>query len=115
MRTLAFVLGLIVMGCGGGKADKFDEILAQLEKLKNEMCACTDVACAERVSEARRDYKKTMRDKLDKNAKPTAAQDSKGKAFEAELQACRKKLTDAGSGGSSAEEHPENPEKGPTD
>lgn len=83
------------MSCGPGKADKFDEILAQLDKLKTEMCACKDLACADRVMDARREYKKTMRDKLDKDAKPTEAQDKQGKAVEAELQACRKALRNA--------------------
>src|SRR5687767_11982752 len=94
MRTLAIVLGLTLMGCPGEK-NKFDEILGQLEKFKTEMCACKDVACADKVSDARREYKKTMRDKLDKNAKPTEAQDKQGKAYEAELQACRKALMPA--------------------
>lgn len=95
MRTLAIVLGLVV-GCGDSKTpDKFDEILGQLEKFKTEMCACTDAACADRVLDARREYKKTMRDSLDANAKPTDAQDKKGKAFEAELLSCRKQLSSA--------------------
>ncbi len=109
MRSLAIVLGLVVIGCKGGN-DKFDEILGQLEKFKTEMCACQDTACADRVSQARLDYKKTMRDKLDKDAKPTAEQDKKGKAFEAELQACRRALTASGSGAGSATDRPENPE-----
>ena len=115
MRMLAIVVGLAVTGCGRepANADKFDAILAQLEKFKTEMCACKDTACVSRVAEARREYKRTMRDRLDKDARPTAAQDQKGKAVEAELQACRKKLTAAES--DSAEEHPENPEKGPGD
>jgi hypothetical protein len=114
MRTLAIVLGLTV-GCGGGKADKFDEILAQLEKFKIEMCACKDVACADRVLDARRDYRKTMRDSLDKNAKPSDAQDAKGKAFESELQACRKKLTGPAGGSGSSAGAAEEPEKSSTD
>jgi hypothetical protein len=93
-----------VMGCGGGKADKFDDILAQLTKFKTEMCACRDAACADKVSEARRDYKKTMRDQLDKNAKPSADQDKQGKQIEADLQACRKALMPAD------EMRPETPE-----
>ena len=51
----------------------------------------------------------TMRDKLDKNATPTAEQDKKGKAIEAELQTCRRTLTSPdGSAGSA--ERPENAE-----
>lgn len=106
MRMLAIVVGLAIMGCGGreaANADKFDAILAQLEKFKTEMCACKDSACVSRVTDARREYKRTMRDKLDKDAKPTAAQDQKGKAVEAELQACRKKLA-SGAGEVQAED-----------
>jgi hypothetical protein len=109
MRAFAMALGLVVMSCGGGKGDKFDEILVQLGKFKTEMCACKDAACADKVSEARREYKKTMRDKLDKDARPTDEQDRKGKAVEAELQACRKVLMPA-------DETPQpDAEKGPTD
>ncbi|MFN0251897.1 MAG: hypothetical protein ACKV2T_33785 [Kofleriaceae bacterium] len=106
MRALAMVLGLGLASCGSAekKSDAFDEILVQLEKFKTEMCACTDAACADRVSEARREFKKTMRDRLAKDAKPTAEQDRKGKAFETELRACRTALLDPdGSGAGSAD------------
>ena len=77
------------------------EILGQLESFKTQMCACKDVACADKVTEARREYRKTMREKLDKGSKPSAAQDRKGKALEVELQACRKALVpETGSAGS---------------
>lgn len=103
MRTLAFVL-VAVMGCKSdqrAQRDKFDEILGRLESFKTQMCACKDVACADKVTEARREYRKTMREKLDKGSKPSAEQDRKGKALEAELQACRKALVpDTGSAGS---------------
>jgi len=102
MRTLVIVLGLAVMGCGHAKGDKFDEILDQLGKFKTEMCACKDAACAQKVSEARRDFKSTMRDRLDKGAKPTDAQDKQGKTIESELQACRKALMPADGAGSAA-------------
>jgi hypothetical protein len=104
LRVLVIGLGLgLLAGCPKKSSDPFDEILVQLEKFKTEMCACTDVACADRVSEARREYKKTMRDKLAKGAKPTDEQDRKGKTFESELQACRKALVDPA--GSAAAPH----------
>ncbi len=104
MRALVLVVGFagFAVGCkGGAGADKFDEILGQLESFKTQMCACKDVACADKVTEARREYRKTMREKLDKGSKPSAAQDRKGKALEVELQACRKALVpETGSAGS---------------
>lgn len=93
MRTLVLVLGLVV-GCKGG-GDRFDEILGELESFKTQMCACKDAACADQVMDARREYRKTMRQKLEKGAKATEEQDRRGKALEAELQACRRALTPA--------------------
>lgn len=102
VRSLAIVLGMAVMGCGGKGGDRFDEILAELAKFRDEMCACKDAACVDKVSEARLAYKKTMRDKLEKNAKPSAEQDKKGKAIEAELQACRRALRSPEGSGSAS-------------
>ena len=109
MRTLAFVGALVVgaLGCKGGSGDKFDEILTQLEKFKVEMCACKDAACASKVADERREYKRTMRDKLDKGAKPSPEQDRKGKAIEAELAACRKALLEPAGNTGSATTDPE--------
>lgn len=107
-RVLGVVFGLALAGCPSKKgSDKFDEILGQLERFKTEMCACKDAACADKVTEARREYRKTMREKLDKDAKPSAEQDRKGKAFEAELQACRKAVMPPDENPNA---HPENPE-----
>ena len=43
--VLALVLGLT--GCGG----KAGEAIGEMKKLKDEMCACKDKACADRVTE----------------------------------------------------------------
>lgn len=95
MRALLLVCVLGVVGCKKDAGDRFEEILTELGKLKDQMCACKDAACADKVGEARRDYKKTMREKLDKNAKPTEDQDRRGKQLESDLQACRRALMPA--------------------
>jgi len=113
MRAIVLAVVLGVVGCKGGDtkaaaSGPFDDILVQLEKFKTEMCACKDLACATKVTEARRDYRKVMRQKLEKGSKPSPEQDKQGKALEGELQACRKALEPAasGSGSSGAPENP---------
>jgi hypothetical protein len=101
MRALLLVGLLGVVGCKKD-GDRFEAILTQLATFKDQMCACKDAACADKVSEARREYKKTMRDQLGKDAKPTDDQDRRGKQLEADLQTCRKALSADSAPGSAA-------------
>ena len=95
--TLTF-LGTL-LGCGGGKTDEFDKVLTELEGFKTKMCACTDKACVDKVQDDWRAYRKTMRDKLGKDSKPSEAQDKRGRDLDEEMRACRKKYdADAGNG-----------------
>jgi hypothetical protein len=77
-------------GCGG--ADRFDEVLGELEGFKNRMCACADRACADKVQDDWRAYRKTMKDKLGTDGKPNEAQDKRGRVLDEEMRVCRRKI-----------------------
>ncbi|MBL0220704.1 MAG: hypothetical protein IPQ07_43405 [Myxococcales bacterium] len=94
MITAGLVLGLGGLSACGGK-DKFDEVLGELEGFKTRMCECKDKACAEKVQEDWRAYRKTMKEKLGKDTKPSEAQDKKGKALDEDMRVCRKKFDEA--------------------
>lgn len=103
MRNFMIAVGL-VLGIGGlsacGGKDKFDEVLGELEGFKNRMCECKDKTCADKVQEDWRAYRKTMKEKLGKDTKPSEAQDKKGRALDEEMRVCRKKYDEApGAGG----------------
>ncbi len=89
MLALAIVLG--ASGCGGSKDDKFELVLRDLDRFKTRMCACADQACVDQVSGELRTYRKGMRERLDKGAKPTAAQDARGKQIDKATRDCRGK------------------------
>ncbi|MDB4961564.1 MAG: hypothetical protein JWP01_1563 [Myxococcales bacterium] len=76
----------------------FDQVLDRLEDLKTRMCACTDPSCADKVQDEWGAYRKSMKDRLGKDAKPTDAQDKRGLALDVEMKACREKFTGSGSG-----------------
>ena len=83
--VLAMVLGL--SACGG----KADDALKELSALKNEMCACKDKACAEKVTE------KMM--KMGEKHKDTKATESQMKAaagITEELTKCMSKAMGMG-------------------
>jgi len=46
LLSMTFGLGLTLAACGG---DKNEELVKDGVKIRNQMCACTDVACAEAV------------------------------------------------------------------
>jgi len=82
-------------GCrtkGSGEAKSFDDVLTQLATFKTEMCACADKACAERVQDAWKAYRATMKDQLGSAATPSDEQDARGKVLDTEMKACRGKF-----------------------
>jgi len=106
MRNFIFVASLLV-GLGGcGKKDKFDEVLGEMGSLKDKMCACTDKACVDKVQDEWKAYRKSMKDKLGKDAKPNDEQNKKGQALDDEMRKCRHKFDDAAGSGSAATETP---------
>ncbi len=86
--VLAMVLGL--SACGG----KADEAIGELKKIKDEMCACKDKACAEKVTE------KMM--KMGEKHKETKATESQMKAAAAVTEELTKCMSKAMMGGTEA-------------
>lgn len=78
-----------------GEGQGFDAVLTRLDALKTQMCACTDKACTLAVQTAWKDYRKTLKDLIGSAATPTAEQDQRGQALDAELQACLAKYENA--------------------
>lgn len=100
MRNFIIVASALVglagfSGCG--KKDKFDEVLGEMGTIKDKMCACTDKACVDKVQDEWKAYRKSMKDKMDKDAKPSEAQDKKGRELDDAMRTCRHKFDDTGS------------------
>jgi hypothetical protein len=82
----AFLLGAGA-GCGKGGLDgKLDE----LSKIKDEVCACKDKACADAAHEKYTAWKKGN----SKDDKPSDDQMKKFETLRTELNDCRRKLSD---------------------
>ena len=87
--VLAMVLGL--SACGG----KADEAIGELKKIKDEMCACKDKACAEKVTE-----KMMKMGEKHKDTKATESQMKAASGITEELTKCMSKAM--GMGGTEA-------------
>jgi hypothetical protein len=94
MRIALMATSLVLALTSCATKDKYDEVLDDLEALASRMCACTDKACGDTVQEDARAYKLTIQDRIgrDSKAKPSDAQDAKGRAADDRMRACRKKL-----------------------
>ena len=80
-------LGLLGAGCGKGGLDgKLDE----LAKIKDEVCACKDKACADAAHDKYVAWKKGN----SKDDKPSDEQMKKFESLRTELNECRHKLSD---------------------
>jgi len=94
MRTALLVTSLVLALTSCKTKDKYDEVLDDLEGLASRMCACTDKTCGDKVQDDARAYKLTIQDRIgrDSKAKPSDAQEAKGRAADDKMRACRKKL-----------------------
>lgn len=99
MRTALLVTSLVLALTSCKTKDKYDEVLDDLEAFAARMCACTDKACGDKVQNDARAYKLTIQDRIgrDSKAKPSGAQEAKGRAADEKMRACRKKLDGPGS------------------
>jgi hypothetical protein len=94
MRTALLTTSLVLALTSCTSKDRYDEVLDDLDGLASRMCACTDKACADKVQDDARAYKRTIQDRIgrDSKDKPSEAQEAKGRAADEKLRACRKKL-----------------------
>ena len=91
MRNFIIVASLLAGLSGCGKKDKFDEVLGEMGGFKDKMCACPDKACVDKVQDEWRVFRKGMKEKVGKDAKPSEAQDKRGRELDEEMRKCRKK------------------------
>ena len=93
MKKILFVVSMLglAVGCGGNVGD---EILGKMESTKKAVCACKELACAEK---AEADFEKFIMGKMKdaKDFKPSKAQDEKADKLQDEMRACKKKLEEA--------------------
>lgn len=88
---IAFLFGSMVAACGGGAAD---EAMAKMKTKKEKICACKDVACAEKADE---EYDKWMEANMKrlKGAEPSDSFKKKYKELEHAARDCMDKLEEA--------------------
>jgi hypothetical protein len=84
--TASVVFGLL--GCGGSAGD---EALAKMEGFKNDICACKDKECAEKVMKDMMEWGEKF-EKDNKDKKPSKEQEEKGDKIGKEMQECMTKL-----------------------
>jgi len=95
--SIIIVASLLALGCGKGGLDgKLDE----LSKIKDEVCACKDKACADTAHDKYIAWKKGN----NKDDKPSDDQMKKFSELRDQLNECRHKISDtaAPAGGSAA-------------
>ena len=85
--ALAMVLALA--GCGTKEADA---MLKDLRGFKDKVCACKDLACAQKTSEEML----TWMSKQDQNTQGSESQKKEAEAIGKEIQSCMEKLATAG-------------------
>jgi hypothetical protein len=91
MRNV-WLLVLVLAACGGGKKDKFDAAVAEMDAIATKMCACKDADCTSKVQAELLELRKTFKDRFGKD-KPSADQDKQGRAAEERLRTCRTKAS----------------------
>lgn len=91
--ALAFVL---VLGCHKGGGDSFDELVAELDGFKTQMCACTSQQCAEKVAGPYEAWKKSRANPAIARQPAMRAPEpyrTKWATIELDLISCEHKLT----------------------
>ncbi|MFT3692319.1 MAG: lipoprotein [Kofleriaceae bacterium] len=86
LMVIAIALGLAACGKKGGLDGKLDE----LQKIKDEVCACKDKACADAAHDKYTAWKKNN----SKEDKPSDDQMKKFSELRDQLNECRHKLSD---------------------
>lgn len=94
-----FLVASVLLGFGLGACGGGSELENKMKKSRDDMCACTDKACADKVQEEYKAWTKEAR----KGEKPDKATMEKLDAMDQEFKACRRKLRDAADAGGAKE------------
>lgn len=87
------IIASVVLGLGAcGSKSPVDDALNKMEDYKKQVCACKDMACAEKVSKEMETYMDEMQ-KKHKDVKPSKEQDERADKIGDEMEACMNKLT----------------------
>ena len=84
--TASLVFGLVACGKSAG-----DEALSKMEGFKNDICACKDKACAEKVMKDMMEWGEKF-EKDNKDKKPSKEQEEKAEKISKEMQECMEKV-----------------------
>jgi hypothetical protein len=102
MRRLVPVLWAVLFLAGCGSGDYVEELLSDGEEMKRRMCACTDLACAQKVYDDLRAWKKGLDADKIKAAEEKLTPEQKAKlkprfdAIDDGLESCQEKWNDKG-------------------
>jgi hypothetical protein len=94
MKHLTIAVGLL-LGLGAC-SNKFDKALSEFESYKDKMCACKDKDCAEKVDKDFKEFMMSLREKFDKDSKPSEDQDKKGKELDKAYRECKRNAKNGG-------------------
>jgi len=93
--TFTMVLG-VCLGLGACGKSKADELMSEATSIKNELCACKDAACVEKVKEKGDKFEDKLQStwKSEKDAPKDFVE--KYEKLEDEMRACRDKIEGGG-------------------
>lgn len=90
MFARAVLLLLVLSSCQKRK-DRFDVVLDDMQAYRDRMCACRDMACADKVTTEVRGYQSTLASRTG-GGSATDDQERAGRKLQAEMRDCRKLL-----------------------
>ncbi|MEJ7601465.1 MAG: hypothetical protein WKG01_26410 [Kofleriaceae bacterium] len=83
-------------GAGGSEANAQVEIaLVELERYRDKLCACSDVGCADNITEEKKAWERALRTRLGAT-RPEDKQKQRGRLFEDGMAECRKRIAGGG-------------------
>jgi hypothetical protein len=94
MKNILAISALVfAFGCG----NKVDKLIGEMEGFKDKMCACKDADCADKVNKEKKEWEKSVADKMteDDIKKLSDDQKKRGDAADEAYKDCRRKLRDS--------------------
>jgi hypothetical protein len=95
MRNL-IVLAVLVAACSKGKVD---QAISDLSELRDQMCKCTDKACADKIQTEFREIGKKYKDSEEDFKNASKDKQDEFDKIESAYRDCRKKARSSGKGG----------------